>query len=369
MTFADQRQCHIMIGTGLLEQMPALIRRHDSSFLADCSKMLLLCDAGAAEHYAARLCQACADAQLAYQLYPVPAGETSKAFPFLQALCEQILADGIDRQAVVVTLGGGVMGDLGGFCASILLRGLRLIHLPTTLLAQVDSAIGGKTAINAPSGKNLIGTFYQPRYVFCDTRLLETLPLRQRTAGYGEIIKYACIRDAAFFDWLESHAETLLHKPDSDAAQQAIATCVQHKAAIVLADEQEQGGRALLNLGHSFAHALEAIHAYRETLLHGEAVMIGLVLAARLSLRLGYASDAETRIRNHLVKLNVFPTPDSLRSIAGKTLLNHMRIDKKNRQNQLNLVLMRSIGDAFLYQDCPPQQIIDVWDHFKKDLL
>ena len=191
MTFSDQRQCHIIIGAGLLDQMPAVIRKQDSSFWADCSQLLLLCDSGAAEHYAERLCDSCSAAGLAYRLYPVPAGETSKSFPFLQDLCERILADGIDRRAVVVTLGGGVIGDLGGFCANILLRGLRLIHLPTTLLAQVDSAIGGKTATNAPNGKNLIGTFYQPRYVLCDTRSLETLPLRQRTAGYGEIIKYA----------------------------------------------------------------------------------------------------------------------------------------------------------------------------------
>ena len=247
------------------------------------------------------------------------------------------------------------MGDIAGFAAAVVLRGLDYVQVPTTLLAQVDSAVGGKTGINTRSGKNLIGAFHQPRLVIADTATLDTLPERERRAGYAEVVKYGLIDDAAFFTWLEDNGERAL-AGDSDALRHAVATSCAAKADIVAADEREAGRRALLNLGHTFAHALEVETGFGDALLHGEAVAIGMVLAFDLSVRLGLcpAADAE-RVRRHLEKRRL---PGRLTDIAGPSwsadsLIAHMSGDKKRRGGDLVLVLVRGIGEAFVSRDVP----------------
>ena len=280
----------------------------------------------------------------------LPPGESSKSFPMLAELCESLLAMQLERGDLLLALGGGVIGDLAGFAASILRRGIRYVQLPTTLLAQVDSSVGGKTAINASHGKNLIGTFHQPSLVLADIDLLATLPARQFRAGYVEAAKYAMLADAAYFDWLEANRASLFGREPA-ALSQAIGIAVAGKAAIVARDETETGERMLLNLGHTFGHALEAWAGYSDKLLHGEAVAIGITLAFELSHELGF-SDAESaeRVRTHLASAGL---PTRIKDIAGNewpeadSLLRLMAQDKKVRAGQLTLILARGIGKAF----------------------
>ena len=218
-------------------------------------------------------------------IYTLPAGEGSKNLDHWQRICTQFLSAGITRKDAVVALGGGVVGDIAGFAAASIMRGTHFIQIPTTLLAQVDSAVGGKTAVNTTFGKNLIGSFYQPQWVLSDTKTLNTLPDRQMRAGYGEVLKYALIDNPAFFEWLETHAGDVLNRSPKHL-NNAIAVSCRAKADIVTRDETEQGARALLNLGHTFAHALEAEAGYDGRLLHGEAVLMGMDMAQRLSLKL-----------------------------------------------------------------------------------
>jgi 3-dehydroquinate synthase len=256
---------------------------------------------------------------------------------------------------LVVALGGGVIGDLAGFAAGILKRGLDVAQVPTTLLAQVDSSVGGKTAIDVPEGKNLIGLFHQPRIVLADTSVLVTLPRRQLLAGYAEVVKYGALGDASFFSWLESHGDAAL-RGDSAALSHMIAHCCRMKAAIVSRDERESGERALLNLGHTFAHALEAWAGYSESLLHGEAVAVGMVLAFRLSERLGNSSAADAeRLIAHLRRVGL---PTTIQEIAQTApdpdrLLGLMRQDKKVRGGNLKFVLVRGVGHAFVSSEVP----------------
>ena len=286
-------------------------------------------------------------------------GEHAKSFAVLETLCEDLLAAGLDRGSVLIALGGGVVGDLCGFAASILLRGIDFIQIPTSLLAQIDSSVGGKTGINTKAGKNMIGRFHQPRLVLADTNKLNSLPRRELRAGYAEIVKYGAIDRPDFFSWLEEHG-TLVLAGDEDARTHAIATACEAKAAIVAADEHESGTRALLNLGHTFAHALEAEAGYGK-LLHGEAVAIGMVLALGLSHQLGLASAASLeRLRAHLAQHGL-PTriPSEIsRDAAGQDrLLNWMMHDKKARDGRLVFVLMRDIGNAFISDAVSPDQI------------
>ena len=280
----------------------------------------------------------------------LPPGEGSKSFPMLAELCESLLAMQLERGDLLLALGGGVIGDLTGFAASILRRGIRYVQLPTTLLAQVDSSVGGKTAINASHGKNLIGTFHQPSLVLADIDLLATLPVRQFRAGYVEAAKYAMLADAVYFDWLEANRASLFGREPA-ALSQAIGIAVAGKAAIVARDETETGERMLLNLGHTFGHALEAWAGYSDKLLHGEAVAIGITLAFELSHELGF-SDAESaeRVRTHLASAGL---PTRIKDIAGNewpeadSLLRLMAQDKKVRAGRLTLILARGIGKAF----------------------
>jgi 3-dehydroquinate synthase len=286
-------------------------------------------------------------------------GEATKSFCGLEQLIEALLDCGVDRGGLLVALGGGVIGDLTGFAAGILKRGIAYAQIPTTLLAQVDSSVGGKTAINARQGKNLVGLFHQPKIVIADIDALTSLPRRELLAGYAEVAKYGAVSDADFFGWLELHAREAL-AGDAHRLAHMVAHSCRMKAEIVSRDEREGGDRALLNLGHTFGHALEAATGYSPRLLHGEAVAIGMVLAFRLSAQLGLvpSSDAD-RLQTHLRSVSL---PAGLADIPGKrpdadALLAYMMHDKKAKAGKLTFVLANGIGRAFTADDVPIETV------------
>ena len=294
----------------------------------------------------------------------VESGERSKDLATLGGMLDDILDRGIERSTALVALGGGVVGDLTGFAASILLRGVPFVQIPTTLLAQVDSGVGGKTGVNSTHGKNLIGTFYQPRLVLADVATLATLPLRERRAGYAEVVKYGLIDDPAFFAWLETNGPALLDG-DPDVLRTAVAHSCRAKARIVAADERESGSRALLNLGHTFAHALEAEAGYDGSLLHGEAVAYGMVLAHRLSAALGLCGeDDAARVAAHFRAVGLPSEADALPAIRWNSaaLIERMKHDKKVQGGRMTFVLTRGVGHAFLSRDVPLEALVALLD-------
>jgi 3-dehydroquinate synthase len=290
----------------------------------------------------------------------VAPGEQSKSFPVLADVCERLLELGVERSDVVIALGGGVVGDLAGFAASILRRGVRLVQMPTTLLAQVDSSVGGKTGIDTSQGKNLIGSFHQPSLVLADISVLATLAPREFRAGYAEVMKYGLLGDAAFFTWLEQIWPQIFSGEGGPRAS-AIAGSVRSKAAIVEADEREESGtRALLNLGHTFGHALEAFAGYSDRLLHGEAIAIGMRLAFTFSAQQGLCpADDVARVERHLAEVGL---PGRIADIPGippapEQLLKLMAQDKKVKGGKLALVLVRGIGQAYVEHDVPMEKL------------
>jgi len=285
----------------------------------------------------------------------IEAGESTKSFHGLEKLTDALLRSGVDRSGLIVALGGGVVGDLTGFAAGVLKRGVAFAQIPTTLLAQVDSSVGGKTAINTREGKNLVGLFHQPKIVIADTDLLRTLPKRELLAGYAEVAKYGALGDRAFFEWLEVNGGKAL-AGDSGAMVHAVAHSCRMKADIVSRDERETGERALLNLGHTFGHALEAATGYSDRVLHGEGVAIGMALAFQLSVKLGLCpgQDSERFIRH----LKAAGLPSSIGDIPGPhppaaELIAHMGHDKKVKNGKINFILLRGIGQAFVTSDVP----------------
>jgi 3-dehydroquinate synthase len=311
--------------------------------------MAIVSDANVAPHLAA-LQATLAAAGIASDAIVLPPGEATKSWTQLEALTDQLLTHGIERGDHVVALGGGVIGDLVGFACSIVKRGCGFVQIPTTLLAQVDSSVGGKTAINARAGKNLIGAFHQPGLVLIDPDVLDTLPARETRAGYAEVVKYGLIDDFAFFEWCETNGDKLL-AGDPEARAYAIAHSVGAKARIVAEDERETSGkRALLNLGHTFGHALEAETGFSDRLLHGEGVAAGMALAFAYSARRGLCpgQDAE-RVAAHL---RVVGLPDGIKAAgvtaSGATLVDHMRHDKKMDAGTLPFLLARGIGQTYL---------------------
>ncbi|SMX31032.1 3-dehydroquinate synthase [Octadecabacter ascidiaceicola] len=299
---------------------------------------------------------------IASEALVLPAGESTKSWPFLEQTVEWLLAQKVERGDIVVAFGGGVIGDLVGFAAAILRRGVRFVQIPTSLLAQVDSSVGGKTGINSPAGKNLIGAFHQPTLVLADTELLGTLTPRDFLSGYGEVVKYGLLGDADFFDWLEAQGPALA-AGDMDARVKAVKRSVEMKARIVERDETEQGDRALLNLGHTFCHALEAATGYSDRLLHGEGVAIGCAMAFEVSARMGLCSqESPSRVREHLKAMGMktdladiegdLPDADGLLALMGQ--------DKKVVDGQLRFILARAIGDAFVTGDVPADVVLSV---------
>ncbi len=340
------RSYDIHIGSGLLAQAGALIR-----LLTGNARVAVVSDANVAPLYLEALRASLAAAGLEMVEIVVAAGEASKDWATLQHVVETLLDLGVERGDAVVALGGGVVGDLTGFACAILRRGCGFVQIPTTLLAQVDSAVGGKTAINAHAGKNLVGAFHQPRLVVVDPDCLRTLPDRELRAGYAEVVKYGLIDDAGFFDWCEANAPALLAR-DARALAEAIAVSCRAKAATVAADEHETGGvRALLNLGHTFGHALEAEAGFSERLLHGEAVSIGMALAFAFSAEQGLCSAAHAaRVRAHLDAVGLPVDPGHAGATSAARLVAHMRQDKKMAAGALSFILARGIGQAFVAQ-------------------
>ncbi len=291
-------------------------------------------------------------------------GEGTKSYAVLEQVSEALIAAKVERNDLVIALGGGVIGDLAGFAASIVRRGVDFVQVPTTLLAQVDSSVGGKTGINSPHGKNLLGAFHQPVLVVADTEVLDTLPPRQFRAGYAEVAKYGALGDAKFFAWLEANRGEIFS--GGGAREHAIAESCRAKAAIVARDERETGDRALLNLGHTFGHALEAATGFSDRLFHGEGVSIGMVLAAEFSAELGMIAPADAaRLTKHLADTGL---PTRLQDIAGfaqegladaDALMALMAQDKKVKRGRLTFILLKALGEAVIVNDVEPQKVRD----------
>ena len=348
------RSYDVLVGTDLLREAG----RHMAPLLPGRSAVVITDRVVAGLHLEATLA-ALGEAGFTCSELIVEPGERSKDLATLGDVLETILSRGIERTTVLVALGGGVVGDLTGFAASILLRGVPFVQIPTTLLAQVDSGVGGKTGVNSIRGKNLIGSFYQPRLVLADVATLGTLPLRERRAGYAEIVKYGLIDDAAFFTWLEDNGQAVIDG-DEDLLRAAVAHSCRAKARIVAGDERESGNRALLNLGHTFAHALEAEAGYDGSLLHGEAVAFGIVLAHRLSAMLGHCgADDTARVASHFEAVGLPSVAAALPDPGWHppALIERMQHDKKVQDGRMTFVLTQGIGRAFLSQHVPSEAL------------
>jgi 3-dehydroquinate synthase len=348
-----ERSYPIHIGGGLLAR-PELVLPHLLQ-----NRVAIVTNPVVGELYLARFSQRLAGSGIAVVPVIVPDGESQKSWETLNSIFDRLLTHRCERKTTLIALGGGVIGDLTGFAAAVYLRGVPFIQVPTTLLAQVDSSVGGKTGINHPLGKNMIGAFYQPRLVLADTDTLHTLPDRELSAGLAEVIKYGLIRDAALFAWLEANIERLLAREPAALGYTVQRSC-ELKAEIVGADERESGVRALLNLGHTFGHAIETglgLGAW----LHGEAVAAGSVLAARLSQRMGLLGEDDVQrivALYHRAKLPTEP-PD----LGAGRYLELMGLDKKVEQGRVRLVLLERIGSAFVTAEFPPESLESVLDN------
>jgi 3-dehydroquinate synthase len=349
------RSYQIHIGEGLLAKAGDLLRPH----LAKTKKISVVTDETVSRlHY-----PVFAESLTAAGLEPVPIvvapGEQTKSFRVLESLTGMLLDQEVERGALIVALGGGVIGDLTGFAAGVLKRGIDYAQVPTTLLAQVDSSVGGKTAINTPQGKNLVGLFHQPKIVIADTAVLKTLPKRELLSGYAEVAKYGLLGDTDFFAWLEKDGRAAMGG-DARAMAHAVAHSCAMKAAIVQRDERETGDRALLNLGHTFGHALEAATLYSDRLTHGEGVALGCILALKLSRKLGYASEDDVRrAKRHFDEIGL---PTRIAQIPGPKpdpdeVLSHMRHDKKTQSGRMTFILVRGVGKAFISRDVPEDAV------------
>jgi len=349
------RSYEVRIGEGLIDgagaEIAPLLRRRKVAVVTDESVAALHLD---------RLVSALSSEGIAVSTLALPPGEGTKGWPQFARCVEWLLEQKIERRDIVIAFGGGVIGDLVGFASAVLRRGVRFVQIPTTLLAQVDSSVGGKTGINTSQGKNLVGAFHQPSLVLADIGVLDSLPPRDFLAGYGEVVKYGLLGDAAFFEWLEASGPTLA-AGNHAARHRAVMRSVEMKAGIVERDETEEGERALLNLGHTFCHALEKATGYSDRLLHGEGVAIGCALAFELSQRLGICpQEAPSRVRAHLkamgMKTDLSDIPGDLP--GAERLLDLMGQDKKVVDGRLRFILARDIGQAFVAEDVPPATVL-----------
>jgi 3-dehydroquinate synthase len=351
-----RRAYDVVVGDGLLDEAGDLIRPY-----APRGRTAVVTDETVAGLHGERLRAALEHAGLSASFIVVPPGEQTKSWQGLADVSERLLALQLDRGDIITAFGGGVVGDLAGFAAAIYKRGVDFVQIPTTLLAQVDSSVGGKTAIDTPQGKNLIGAFHQPRLVLADLDVLDTLPERERRAGYAEIIKYGLLGDPAFFEWLETNGRKVL-AGDREALLYAVSRSVEMKADIVVEDEREAGRRALLNLGHTFGHALEAETGYGGDLLHGEAVALGCAQAFRFSARQGLlpadqAARAEAAIADVGLPVRMQDIPGA--PFPAERLVQHMGQDKKAAGGQLTFILPRAIGDAFVAKGVDARAVRD----------
>jgi 3-dehydroquinate synthase len=354
-----ERAYDIVIGRDVLQSLGDRV-----AVLRPGVRVAIVTDRNVAKHWLEGTEASLSAAGIATSRIIVDEGEGSKSYAGLGQISEALISARIERNDLVVALGGGVIGDLAGFAAAILRRGVDFVQVPTSLLAQVDSSVGGKTGINSPQGKNLLGAFHQPLLVVADTAVLDTLPPRQFRAGYAEIAKYAVLGDEAFLAWLEAnHADIFA---GGGARERAIATSCRAKAAIVARDERETGERALLNLGHTFGHALEAATGFSDRLFHGEGVSVGMVLAAEFSAQLGMIPESDAaRVKRHLAEVGL---PTHLQDIAGfaqegladaDALMALMAQDKKVKRGRLTFILLEAIGRAVIARDVEPSLVRD----------
>jgi 3-dehydroquinate synthase len=354
------RSYDILIGRGRINEAGEHLRR-----LCPGGRAAIVTDTHVAEHHLPALEAVLAEAGIQSTSIILPAGEPTKSFAALETICDGVIAARLERGDAVIALGGGVIGDLAGFAASIIRRGMRFVQIPTSLLAQVDSSVGGKTAINTRQGKNLVGAFHQPILVIADTALLDTLPEREFRAGYAEVVKYGLLGDSGFFNWLEGGAWRRIFEGGPEREEAVRISCAA-KAAIVARDETEQGDRALLNLGHTFGHALEAAVGYDGArLVHGEAIAIGMRLAFDFSREQGLCTGQDAiRVRRHLEAVGL---PTRLSDIPGgagtaASLLDAIRQDKKVARGALTFILVRGIGESFIAKDVDPDLILRFLD-------
>jgi 3-dehydroquinate synthase len=353
------RSYDILIGRDILQSLGERV-----AALRPGARAAIVTDEYVATHWLRKTEGSLTRAGIATSRIVVDEGEASKGYEGIEFVCEELIAAKIERNDLVIALGGGVVGDLAGFAAAIVRRGIDFVQVPTSLLAQVDSSVGGKTGINSPQGKNLVGAFHQPILVVADTAVLDTLSPRQFRAGYAEVAKYGVLGDEAFFAWLETnHADIV---KGGAAREHAVATSCRAKAAIVARDERETGERALLNLGHTFGHALETATGFSDRLYHGEGVSIGMVLAAELSAQLGMIPESDvSRIQRHLVAVGL---PTRLQDIAGfkqeglpdaDALMALMAQDKKVKRGRLTFILLKAVGQAVISSDVDPGVVRD----------
>jgi 3-dehydroquinate synthase len=355
-----ERAYDIVVGRGLLSSIGRRI-----SALKPGAKVAIVTDENVAQQYLAQTESALKEAGIAATHVAVPPGERSKSIACFERVCDALIEARIERGDLIVALGGGVVGDLAGFAAASVRRGLDFIQVPTSLLAQVDSSVGGKTGINSRHGKNLIGAFHQPRLVIADTALLDTLPPREFRAGYAEVAKHGLLGDADYFEWLEANWRDVFSGVPPRGANAAprdyaVLRSIQIKAGIVARDERETGDRALLNLGHTFGHAFEAAAGFSEKLLHGEAVAIGIACAFEFSARLGLLPRAEAeRAIGHIAAVGL---PTHIRDVPAVTtnvdaLMELIGQDKKVKRGKLTFILVRGIGAGFVARDVDPAQV------------
>jgi 3-dehydroquinate synthase len=348
-----ERAYEIVIGRGVLSTLGARIKA-----LRPGAKVAIVTDENVAKLHLAATEASLKAAGIESSAIVVPPGEGSKNYATFERVCEAVIAAKIERNDLIVALGGGVIGDLAGYCAASVRRGLDFVQVPTTLLSQVDSSVGGKTGINSKLGKNLIGSFHQPVLVIADTALLDTLSEREFRAGYAEVMKFGLLGDAAFFTWLESNWQDLF--AGGPAREHAIAICCRGKAGVVSRDERENGERALLNLGHTFGHAFEAGAGFSQRLLHGEAVALGCTMAFQFSAGKGLSSAEDaTRVRAHLDAVGL---PTQVKQVQGgvpgvDALMDLIGQDKKVKRGKLTFILVRGIGQAFVANDVDPAEV------------
>ncbi|MGM4925873.1 3-dehydroquinate synthase [Tardiphaga sp. 804_B3_N1_9] len=352
-----ERAYDIVIGRNVLPSLGARIAR-----LRPGVRTAIVTDRTVAKHWLTATEASLAAADIPTSHIVVEEGEGSKSYAGLEKVSEALIAAKIERNDLVIALGGGVVGDLAGFAAAIVRRGVDFVQVPTSLLAQVDSSVGGKTGINSPQGKNLLGAFHQPVMVVADTAVLDTLSPRQFRSGYAEVAKYGVLGDHQFFTWLEANHADIMR--GGAAREHAIATSCRAKAGVVSRDERENGERALLNLGHTFGHALEAVTGFSERLFHGEGVSVGMVLAAQLSAQLGMIAESDaTRVQHHLADVGL---PTKLQDIAGfaqegladaDTLMALMAQDKKVKRGKLTFILLEAVGQAVIAGDVDPATV------------
>lgn len=355
----DQKAYDIRIGEGEIKKLPQFL------ITKSYSKIFIVTDKNVAKLHLKKLKEQISGF-LIHEII-VKSGEKSKNFAVFQKVSDEILKNNVDRKSLIIAFGGGVVGDLTGFVASVILRGVDFIQIPTTLLAAVDSSVGGKTAINSKHGKNLIGSFYQPKLVICDLDFLETLPEREIRAGYAEVLKYALIQDRDFFEYLEENQHKILKK-DKETLANIIAKSCECKAKVVAQDEKEMGLRATLNFGHTFGHIFEAENNYKDSLLHGEAVGIGMLMASLLSKNLGFLRENDyEKIKNHIEKTGLdFDLSKVKRAFKKSDLISHLLKDKKTEKSNLTFILLDAIGKCHIEKTVRIEDFINVVSEFIK---